>query len=79
MICTRNNEIKERRGQKGRICTRDWQPSPRLIGKSRGIAYICGGNYFQAPADNMDGMLRQVADRSTDRQAGGRQTDGLID
>lgn len=28
----------------------------------------------------MDGMLRQVADRSTDRQvAGGRQTDGLID
>jgi hypothetical protein len=39
-----------------------------MIGKSRGIAYICGGNYFQAPADNMDGMLRQVADRSTDKQ-----------
>lgn len=59
------NEKNYGGGQKPTICTRDWQPSPRLIGKSRGIEYICGGNYFQSPADNMDGMLRQVADRRT--------------
>ena len=57
------SSMRRTTGQKPTICTRDWQPSTRLIVKSRGIEYICGGNYFQTPADNMDGMLRQVADR----------------